>query len=143
MTGIGASDFTQTASSKRSTVLKPAISRKKMNKIPDCDRCQLYAHNPHLVCAVHPSGVSGDRCLDFRLNPNAEPEENWEPEGASYYNGELILHCPRLTREQQLELLDSHPLFTGVCPRCSYRFPQASQAVHYDCPRCGWIDDSI
>ncbi|MGV2831975.1 hypothetical protein [Myxosarcina sp. GI1(2024)] len=25
-------------------------------KIPDCDRCLLYAHNPHphfLVCAVH------------------------------------------------------------------------------------------
>lgn len=45
-----------------------------MPKIPDGDRCSLYAHNPHLVCAVHPDGVDSDkpdgmaslRCLDFR-----------------------------------------------------------------------------
>ena len=43
-----------------------------MPKIPDCDRCSLYAHNPHLVCMVHPSGVDSDRCPDFRLDPNAE-----------------------------------------------------------------------
>jgi hypothetical protein len=34
-------------------------------KIPDCDRCSLYAHNPHLVCAVHPDGVNSD--LIFNL----------------------------------------------------------------------------
>ncbi|MEG4292369.1 hypothetical protein Q5692_26385, partial [Microcoleus sp. C2C3] len=31
---------------------------------------------------------------DFQENPNAEPDELWEPEGASYYNGELILQRP-------------------------------------------------
>jgi hypothetical protein len=32
-----------------------------MPKIPDCDRCSLYAYNPYVVCAVHPEGVNGDR----------------------------------------------------------------------------------
>lgn len=131
--------------SKHSTVLKLALYQKKMSKIPECDRCLLYAHNPHLICAVHPMGVSGDLCLDFRLNPNAEPEELWEPKGASYYNGELILQPRRrLTPEQQLELLDSHPLFTGTCPRCGQAFEKVNPPpVHWDCSECGWIDDSV
>ncbi|MDI9634370.1 hypothetical protein QM565_00955 [Geitlerinema splendidum] len=115
-----------------------------MPKIPQCDRCLFYSYNPHVVCAIHPGGVSGDSCLDFRLNPNAEPEENWEPEGASYYDGELILHRPRLTREQQLELLDTHPLFTGVCPKCGHTFNMSNPPpVHWDCPECEWVDDSV
>ena len=36
-----------------------------------------------------------------------DDEELWEPEGASYYNGELILQPEqRWTTEEQLELLD-------------------------------------
>ena len=62
-----------------------------MPKIPKCDRCLLYAHNPHLVCAVHPDGVEESDCLDFRVDPNAPPEELWQPEGAAYYDEELIL----------------------------------------------------
>jgi hypothetical protein len=53
-----------------------------MPKIPECDRCLLYSHNPHLVCAVHPGGVDGNSCLDFREDPNAQAVELWEPEGA-------------------------------------------------------------
>ena len=45
----------------------------------------------HLVCAVHPAGPNTNTSLDFRADPNAAAEELWEPEGASYYNGELIL----------------------------------------------------
>jgi hypothetical protein len=62
-----------------------------MPKLPECDRCLLYARNPYLVCAVHPTGPNTNTCPDFRENPDAQPEELWEPEGASYYNGELIL----------------------------------------------------
>ncbi len=61
-----------------------------MPKIPQCDRCLFYAHNPYLVCAVHLDGVDGNSCLDFREDPNAQAEELWEPEGATYYNGELM-----------------------------------------------------
>ena len=39
----------------------------------------LYARNPYLVCAVHPTGSDTDTCPDFQENPNAEPEELWEP----------------------------------------------------------------
>ncbi|MBE9092398.1 hypothetical protein IQ252_00145 [Tychonema sp. LEGE 07203] len=111
-----------------------------MPKIPECDRCLLYARNPHLVCAVHPAGPNTDTCLDFREDPNAALEELWEPEGASYYNGELILQPrQRWTLEQQLELLDTHPLFTGRCPRCEHPFPKYEiPPVHWDCIHCGW-----
>ncbi|NEO33184.1 MAG: hypothetical protein F6K36_22715 [Symploca sp. SIO3C6] len=116
-----------------------------MPKITECDRCLLFAHNPHLVCAVHPEGPKGNSCLDFRADPNTEPIELWEPEGASYYDGKLILQPQqRFTTEEKLELLDTHPLFTGVCPECGYRFPKDNlPAVHWDCPECGWVDDSV
>ena len=65
-----------------------------MPKLPECSRCLLWAHNPYLVCGVHPTGPNTNTCIDFQENPNAEAEELWEPEGASYYNGELILQRP-------------------------------------------------
>jgi len=116
-----------------------------MPKLPECDRCQLYAHNPHLICAVHPTGPKTDICLDFREDPNIAPDELWEPEGASYYNGELILQPrQRWTPEEQLELLDTHPLFTGLCPQCEHPFPKYERPpVHWDCAECGWMDDAV
>ncbi|MEH1962283.1 MAG: hypothetical protein V7L05_20895 [Nostoc sp.] len=116
-----------------------------MPKIPMCDRCLLYAHNPYLVCAIHLDGVDGDSCLDFREDPNAQAEELWEPEGASYYDGELILQPQqRRTQQQQLELLDTHPMFTGKCPQCGASFDHDYTArVHWDCPECGWMDDTV
>lgn len=116
-----------------------------MSKIPQCDRCLLYCHNPHIVCAVHPDGIDGDSCLDFREDPNAQVEELWQPEGASYYNGELILQPQqRWTQQQQLELLDWHPMFTGKCPGCGAFFDRDwSARVHWDCSHCGWMDDSV
>ena len=116
-------------------------------KIPDCDRCLLYAHNPHIVCSLHPDGVETDNCLDFRLDPNIREEEKWSPEGYSWYGDELITNRPSgYTSEEQLEILDTHPFFTGVCPNCGHRFDKNnSPAVHWDCPNpeCGWIDDSV
>ncbi|WP_339374275.1 hypothetical protein [Oscillatoria nigro-viridis] len=52
------------------------------------------ARNPHLICAVHPTAPNTDTGIDFRENPDAEPDELWQPEGRSYYNGELILERP-------------------------------------------------
>ena len=62
-----------------------------MPKIHECSRFLLLARNPYLVCAVHPTDSGTDTSPDFQENPNAEPDELWEPEGASYYSGELIL----------------------------------------------------
>ena len=145
-----------------------------MPKIPDCEVCLMCAHDPSLVCAVHPYGQNSDFCPDFRPDltrenkrfqdflglqlqqpensdePFSNPfsqnpdEEQWEPEGATYYNGELILQPKQKTRGEQLWLLDNHPLFTGVCPQCKYHFPQTNfHVVHFDCPSCGWVDDSV
>ncbi|WP_242065146.1 hypothetical protein [Nostoc sp. FACHB-133] len=72
-----------------------------MSKLQECDCCLLYSHNPHIFCTVHPNGSVADSYLDFRENPNAEPVELWQPEGASYYNGELIVQPQqRLTQQQ-------------------------------------------
>lgn len=144
-----------------------------MSKIPNCDRCLFCAHDPHIVCAIHPSGPKSRDCIDFRLNPELEgkrfvdflglasqrqddepysnpydlepDEELWSPEGASYYNGELILQPQqRWTPKEQLELLDTHPLFTGKCPQCGAEFDRDHTArVHWDCSVCGWMDDTV
>jgi hypothetical protein len=147
----------------------------KQQKLPDCDRCMFYAHDYHIICAIHPSGTESDKCLDFRADPELEgkcfvdflglqsqqqrlDEELWEPEGVKFVNGELVVERDRCfyngeeiiqprqrwTRDEQLWLLDNHPLFTGVCPECGYRFLQDySQIIHFDCPSCSWKDDSI
>ncbi|AFZ27262.1 hypothetical protein Cylst_5228 [Cylindrospermum stagnale PCC 7417] len=125
-----------------------------MPKIPECDRCLFYCHNPHLVCAVHPGGVEGNNCMDFRKDPNADKEQ-WEPEGAryindelvpnrSFYNGEEIIQPHgRWTPQEQLELIDWHPIFTGKCPQCGTAFNRDYVSrVHWDC-ECGWMDDTL
>lgn len=140
-----------------------------MRRLIECDYCQFCAHDPHILCALHPAGSSADACLDFRPDPELEGkqfvdflgigeettfdnpyntdhhEEQWEPVGASYYNGELIVQPrQRWTREQQLELLDTHPMFTGICPQCGAFFNRDYTArVHWDCPECGWMDDAV
>lgn len=115
-----------------------------MPRIPDCGRCSLYAHNPYLVCAVHPNGVETDKCLDFRSNSNIKVEEQWSPEGYSWYGDELISDRPsHYTPSEQIKILDNHPFFTGVCPQCRHEFNREERIIHYDCPQCGWVDDSV
>lgn len=119
-----------------------------------CQRCDYYAHSPHMVCGVHPGGVEGDSCADFRAatgaiaapdDPLAWYDDQWQPEGASYYGGELVLEPVQgLTLEQRLELLDTHPLSTGRCPNCEMPLRQTDPPrVHWDCGNCGWVDDSL
>ena len=92
-------------------------------------------------------------------NPyHPEPEENWSPPGyqyvngelqpleplESYYNGELIRQPQqRFSKEEKLYLLDTHPMFTGVCPRCNYVFTEPILSKKCTCPDCGWTDDDI
>lgn len=73
-----------------------------MPKTPDCDRCRFNARNYLLLCAVNPVGPTGDICADFELDTELEGrsfvdflglqrQAELEPEGASFYNGQLIL----------------------------------------------------
>ena len=120
--------------------------------ISACQSCHFFTSSSYLSCAIHPEGVMGDRCLDWRPIPQNDedirfysPDEQWEPEGASYYNGELILPPRRhLSPLEQEYLLDTHPLFTGHCPQCGAAMPMTDPPpLHWDCDRCGWKDDSI
>ncbi|MEC4818038.1 MAG: hypothetical protein SAK29_32925 [Scytonema sp. PMC 1069.18] len=96
------------------------------------------------------------------LREEDEMEEQWEPEGATYIGGELVIERedisepsfyngeeiiqPRQmwTQQQQMELLDKHPMFTGKCPSCGYEYDRDYTArVHWDCPVCGWMDDTV
>jgi hypothetical protein len=121
-------------------------------KLDCCDRCQFYSRSPLLVCTLHLAGVEGDTCPDFELDltiPDDEAVvwygEPWQPEGASYYGDELVLEpVQQMTMEQRLDLLDSHPLFTGRCPNCEMPLLQTEPPrVHWDCEHCGWVDDSV
>jgi hypothetical protein len=119
--------------------------RDKTHFLSQCDRCSYNTRNPHLPCAVHPGKIVDAQCSDFVPNPSLPAGEWWEPEGASYYGGELVIDpVQRWTREQQLALLDCHPLFTGRCPGCELPMTQTTPArVHWDCQECGWKDDSV
>lgn len=96
---------------------------------------------------MHPDGVESDHCLDFRPDPDSveENEELWEREGYSWYGDDLIENRPsRYTAEEQLEILNNHPFFTGVCPQCGYKF-ESSPSPHtsWHCFRCGWSNESV
>ncbi len=130
---------------------------------PQCQFCEFHTHNPYLRCTVHPTGLAADECHDFaataprsrqrRIAPQgeqlgtaqpSEAEEQWQPEGAAYYNGDLVLQPRQRTLTAQLGLLDTHPLFTGRCPNCEIPLlPTHPVQVHWDCSNCGWIDDSV
>ena len=117
---------------------------RELMKLECCDRCKYYARSPYLICAEHPTGVEGEHCPDFELDleiPDDEATawygEQWQSQWASYYSDELVL-------VQRLELLDSHPLFTGRCPNCEMPLLQTDPPrVHWDCEYCGWVDDSV
>jgi len=56
-----------------------------------CNRCQFFSHDPHLVCALHPGGPDTRGCKDFEEAPGLEPEEMWLPEGMAWYAGSLSI----------------------------------------------------
>jgi predicted RNA-binding Zn-ribbon protein involved in translation (DUF1610 family) len=113
----------------------------------DCHRCQRfsgYCGSGFLVCAVHPTGPVETPCPDF-----AEVTEPFEPLGGAYYCGELVLQPTHyLTTAERLEILETHPFFTEVCPECgeviaSHQESAGVELVHYDCTSCGFKDDLI
>jgi Family of unknown function (DUF6464) len=80
-----------------------------MKKLPQCDRCQFNAHSNYLICAVHPDGVDGDRCVDYAPGPD---QELWSPIGFMFIDDQLLMkpvryevdYAPTLERSQQWEI---------------------------------------
>jgi predicted RNA-binding Zn-ribbon protein involved in translation (DUF1610 family) len=61
----------------------------------------------------------------------------------AYYGGELVLQPEHyLTTAERLEMLNTHPFFTGICPKCGETIAGAA-LVDYDCEGCGWRDESV
>jgi hypothetical protein len=87
-----------------------------MTKTDECNRCENFSghYGPEfLVCAIHPTGPAQDPCPDF-----AGATEQYEPLGA-YYAGRMIVQPTHfLTTAERLEILDTHPFFTRICPTC-------------------------
>jgi hypothetical protein len=81
-----------------------------MSKTDECDRCQRfsgYLSAEFLVCAIHPLGPAQSPCPDF-----AQAVGQWEPLGAAYYDGELVLQPEHyLTTEERWNILNTHLLF--------------------------------
>ena len=125
--------------------LQPQPQRAPMPKIHECDHCLLYGRKPYLICAVHPTGFNTNTYIDFRENPDAEPEELWEPQGVSYYNGELILQRPAaLDTRTTVRAAGQAPTVYRPVPPCEMTYPQyETPPVHWDCSACGWSDDSV
>jgi len=93
-------------------------------KILQCDCCNYNAQSPYLVCAVHPSGVDDDYCPDF------ESSELWELENPENY------------KDQHLEDLFWHPIFTGRCPLCNSEFSRFQPPpVNWYCENCDWEEE--
>jgi len=122
-----------------------------LSEIPARGRCTFNTRNPHLPCAVHPCKIMHAQCPDFELDTSLPAGEWWEPEGASYYGGELVIEpIQHWTRGQKIALLDWHPMFTGRCPDCERTLRGAElplmqthpARVYWDC-QCGWRDDSV
>ncbi|MEG3440037.1 hypothetical protein V0288_23110 [Pannus brasiliensis CCIBt3594] len=118
-----------------------------MSKIPDCDRCLLFSQQLYYVCAVHPEGVEGDECPDFRPDPEIDEEEEekpWSPAGHFWYGDNLLPdRLWRPSKEEQEKIIETHPLFTGLCPNCSHVFStNPPTGAPWHCPACDWREDS-
>jgi ssDNA-binding Zn-finger/Zn-ribbon topoisomerase 1 len=112
-----------------------------MAKTEECDRCQRfsgYSGSSFLVCAIYPQGPAQSPCPDY-----AEVAGQREALGAAYYADELVVQPEHyLTTEERWVILNTHPLFTGICPKCK-RAIAGSDLIHYDCENCGWKNDSV
>ena len=63
--------------------------------------------------------------------------------GGAYYAGELVLQSEHyLTTEERWDILNTHPLFTGACPKCGAAIA-SEDLVEYNCQSCGSKEDSI
>jgi len=104
-----------------------------------CHSCGYYSRVPEiLLCAIHPSVHEHDYCPDYEEDSDRLSEEVWEPIGARYDGDDLRLLDGAI---DWIEVNRNHPAKTGICPRCEIAF--LSSGPHWDCPWCGWTDDSI
>jgi predicted RNA-binding Zn-ribbon protein involved in translation (DUF1610 family) len=116
-----------------------------MSKTEECDRWgnfSGYEEEGFIICAMHPTGPdAGAFCPDWAL----VEDDGWFLDDEAEVDGELGLAQATLLEalERNIEIM-LHPKITGRCPDCGAEFDRRqSQPVHWDCDRCGWMDDNI
>lgn len=63
-------------------------------------------------------------------------------EEIDYQSHPLTEILARLNPAEQLQIVVTHPFFTGKCPQCGYQFPLVhSTSAHCHCPECQWTDN--
>ena len=73
-----------------------------------------------------------------KTDPNISEDEQQNYSCYSWYGGELIANRKsRYTKDEQMKILDTHPFFTGLCPKCEYKFNEENSVASYKCPICG------
>ncbi|MBW4600803.1 MAG: hypothetical protein KME29_14685 [Calothrix sp. FI2-JRJ7] len=107
------------------------IKPRAVHKLPQCPSCRFYCDNPFLSCEVLLDGLEQNPCIYYA------------PEIGALYNGQVIKQpLQNRTIEEKLALLDKHPLFTGACPGCNYKFERIELLnQQYICSNCGWSDE--
>ena len=64
--------------------------------------------------------------------------------GYGWYGDELIANRKsRYTKDEQMEILDTHPFFTGLCPKCGYKINENSGSVNCECPICFYKTNEV
>lgn len=60
-----------------------------------------------------------------------------------YQEHSLTHFLARLSPAEQLQVIMTHPFFTGQCPKCrqDFRCPSFPPSS-WDCAHCGWVDIS-
>lgn len=85
-----------------------------MRKLPECQHCQFYANNSHLVCALHPDGIAEENntCLDFSTareslftNYRFKPEDLNLAEGLLVNQGYQPLEAHQNLAEMMAEMI--------------------------------------
>lgn len=58
-----------------------------------------------------------------------------------YKHDTLTQVLSRLTRAEQLQVIITHPFFTGQCPQCQHKFAGIDlDLIDWHCVWCGWVD---
>lgn len=109
-----------------------------VHRIRECFSCCFHDSSGLIVCAIHPDGPGGDLCSDYVAIAEVAEQGLWVPEDWTFIGRELV----RSAAGDLVQLDDSHPINTGDCPQCGYRFEQEPE-VHWDCLSCRWKDDSV
>ncbi len=51
-------------------------------------------------------------------------------------------YLSQVSSAEELDILEDHPFFTGVCPHCSHGYENLENPpLFWDCAACGWQDD--